>query len=192
LEVTNWKEVEEHFRELAPDEVLVISPPDLTFKLNDIPIDNQEDNDRPMTISEYLSNKMTETEKIIQKTRSAIVGGQMRLYVNKRRASGTGSGTRLPRNTIQTMPTKLHCTNLRVRQYMLWSRLVEVMPALVVSGDELCDWIFKRAVSSKSVEKFIVETACTERSKSIQVTNNIHVDRLLRSKDGAVPSGEKE
>jgi len=194
LEVTNWKEVEEHFRrlhELSPDEVLVISPPDVTLKINDIPAvsDHKALDDRPMTISEYINNEVTETDKIIRKTRSAIIGGQMRVYVNKRRASGTGSGTRLPRNTIQTMSTKLHCTNLRVRQYMLWSRLVEVMPSLVVSGEDLFHWILKRgmAVSSKSVENFLVETACTERSKSIQVTNNIQVYRLLGSKDGPVP-----
>jgi hypothetical protein len=195
LNIENWEDIVSYFTSLnsmAPDAMIDSCPPTPVFRINNVPAEIQS----KTAFSDYLDILGTESAAmgVIRRTGAAIVGTQLRMYVGKRKevSISLGSrGIRGPRNMLREMSTKLHCAEIKVKKWMLWSSLVEKIPTLVVTGETLFGWILTAdtAVSSKTIQNFVVETVYKETPSSM-VTTNIQLDVLLRSSNATTQPEE--
>jgi len=196
LNIENWQDIVSYFISLdsmTPDAIMDLCPPTPVFIINDMPFAEIQSK---TVFSDYLDILGTESAAtgVTRRAAAAIMGTQLRMYVGKRQEvsrSHGSRGIRGPRNMLREMSTKLHCPEIKVKKWMLWSSLVERIPSLVVTGESLFGWILTAdtTVSNKTIQNFVVETVYRETPSS-KVTTNIQVDVLLRSSNATTQPEE--
>ena len=94
----------------------------------------------------------------------------------------TGTGKRNPRNMMKDMVTKTKFAETDIKRMMLWSRLTQILPDLLVTGKTLFGWVFETstAVTDKRVEDFLLTRTQQEKAASTTsvIADHIRFDRF--------------
>jgi hypothetical protein len=191
LDIENWNEIENYFKSLTtlqPDEILNSCPPTPSIKVNDgQPTDGgqQNSNLNPLrTFADYFKVESGSSPRLIvtRHINTSLVGSQLRIYVQRRREIMTGTGKRNPRNMMKDMVTKTKFAETDIKRMMLWSRLTQILPDLLVTGKTLFGWVFETstAVTDKRVEDFLLTRTQQEKAASTTsvIADHIRFDRF--------------
>ena len=196
MDIENWEEIKTHFKSLdtlAPDELLNIRPPTPIIRINNIEVGENDGSINASTLRSFADyfhafwGNSESSVTVTRLTKTALVGTQLRIYVQKRRAIMMGTGKRNPRNMMRDMVTKIKFAETDIKRMMLWSRLTQIMPGLLVTGKTLFGWVFESssAITDKRVEDFLLERTLQEKTASTTsiMADNIRFDILMRSNE---------